>query len=46
MAAWPVVKSIWCAMVFLLRVVVDDEHMNALFETEAKRYLMEKRANA
>jgi len=26
--------------------VVDDEHMNALFETEAKRYLMEKRANA
>jgi hypothetical protein len=27
-------------------VVVDDEHMNALFETEAKRFLMEKRANA
>jgi len=27
-------------------VVVDDEHMNALFEIEAKRYLMEKRGNA
>jgi len=26
--------------------VVDDEHMNALFETEAKRFLMEHRGTA
>jgi len=45
MAAWPVVQSIWCAMV-CSSVVVDDEHMNALFETEAKRFLMENRGTA
>jgi hypothetical protein len=27
-------------------VVVDDEHMNALFKTEAKRFLMEHRGTA